>query len=151
MTCKQCSPNCLACSSSGCLQCQNQTIFYENVCVLFCPSSTYPTIMYSYSLLTTISTCQSCISPCLTCNGSSLYNCLSCVAGYYLFNNNCRKTCMTGFWLNLDKNTCDACMPGCLACANVNTCNTCMTNWTKMGNNQCQPNNPCTQLNCAVC
>ena len=99
MTCRSCSPKCLACRAiDSCIQCHNQTVLYNGKCIDFCPSGSYKTSSYSYEYRTTTFLCKPCQAPCKDCNGSSIFNCQSCLPAYYLFETVCLGTCPVGYY-----------------------------------------------------
>ncbi len=54
----------------------------------------------------TTSVCKNCLIPCATCNGSSIFNCQSCIDGYYLFVNYCIQVCPEGYYANPNSKRC---------------------------------------------
>lgn len=73
------------------------------------------------------------MSPCQTCASNNGSSCLSCVSGYYLFNNSCLAnvscgvpcTCPSGAYLVLSSRTCSACPSTCLTCLSATICSSC--------------------------
>lgn len=72
------------CSSGYYLHYNSSSLFNPNSCVQQCPVGTYP--------LSTNLTCQTCVSPCLSCLNDKF--CLSCIANYFLTQaNTCQQIC----------------------------------------------------------
>lgn len=110
VSCKKCSnigpDQCLACSGELFLQ----SGFGPSYCLLSCPAGTYP-----YN-----NTCQKCESTCLSCQGSSSNECLSCISGLFLQSKNspssCLSTCPKQTYPSTINNSCLACDAGCSSC-----------------------------------
>ena len=76
---------------------------------------------------TSLGTCTSCISPCLTCISSTY--CLTCLdSSLMALNGKCTVTCGAGYYsmINNQSLVCSACSFGCLTCSKVaNNCISC--------------------------
>lgn len=68
-------------------------------------------------------TCSICLSPCLTCNGSTNSSCTSCIGSYYLLSNLCLAVCPSTYYSNI--NICSACTLPCLTCSGSSICLSC--------------------------
>ena len=124
-TCTDCSIHCLTCRNSvNCLSCDSQTflIVEAEKCVSreLCPIGTYGDELYRV--------CKKCDSSCLTCQGPSSSDCLTCNVslGYTekttLGAGTCQKmVCSQGQYLNLtsSKPTCLPCLSECETCNNL--------------------------------
>ncbi|EAR91969.3 transmembrane protein, putative (macronuclear) [Tetrahymena thermophila SB210] len=118
-TCINCLQNCLKCTNqSSCIVCAPGYYLDSNQCT-------------------------KCSGSCLTCNGSSQNNCLSCSSEYFFYTNNstCQKTCdiMGGFFI--DQGKCSPCDQSCKTCNGPNNsqCITCATGLYKyVGDNLCK-------------
>lgn len=78
-----------------------------STCVLSCPLTAY----------SDNGQCINCLSPCNQCtlnSGQTL--CITCIAGYYLFNGNCLLSCPSGYYQSASSLTCVQCQPSCLTC-----------------------------------
>ena len=130
MLCEACDANCATCEDSPtfCLTCKPTSTFLylliagtSSTCVATCPDRMFP----DASLDPT--TCTDCQSPCSSCTGVGSGKCLSCVSGFYYYQNNCPSTCPTGVAIaNPLTHNCDFCDPNCLTCAGTTiTCTSC--------------------------
>lgn len=105
--CKNCSSFCSTCLNLNvCLQCQsgyfkfNQQENNSVICLEKCPQGYYRDIVKS--------TCKTCDSSCLECNGPLNSNCLSCdeKLGKKLLNGYCLGECLNGEIKKKDSNEC---------------------------------------------
>lgn len=97
--------------------------------------------------------CQQCSPACLTCRGSSSYDCLSCNAGYFWLNgSSCVSSCPVGFYSNFNSQTCLPCPYGCATCNSSNNCTTCISSFVLTSTRICQGNSStCNASNCLNC
>lgn len=61
--------------------------------------------------------CEPCHSSCLTCEGASNCQCLSCPKGLYFLDNECVSDCGPQKFGNSSDNTCQPCASPCLLCS----------------------------------
>lgn len=96
--------------------------------------------------------CQLCSSACLTCNGSSSYDCITCKSNYYWDGvGSCITSCSNGTYPNNLLQICSNCPYGCLSCTSALNCSQCIGNYTLTSTNQCKPTFNCTVPNCQYC
>ena len=122
--CTICPIGCAVCTtSSSCSQCHNVSgllyFLLNNACSITCPSGTYGGVDNSNNPI-----CTNCLSPCLTCNGST--SCLSCVGGYNLVYGTtiCNSTCPIGQFAN--SSVCLLCTINCVTCdTSAGKCDSC--------------------------
>ncbi|EAR93938.2 H-type lectin domain protein (macronuclear) [Tetrahymena thermophila SB210] len=168
-SCLLCQLGCRKCSSfSVCLECasikDNQGITQTYIldtqhqqCYLKCPNGKY------FDLQTR--QCTSCNKSCLTCDGKTSQNCLSCIDGAYI-NSNRMCECQNknqGFASDFSKciscqikncskcfysNTCDSCSEFALFNTQKNEC-TCMNGY--FFSNSIQKCTKCIKNNCQTC
>ena len=95
--------------------------------------------------------CQSCVSPCQTCNGGSILNCTSCISGYNLIGSSCNLvvTCSNqfyyqGFCLDSCPNitypssgSCISCTGYCMTCRSATVCTSCASPFYLLANGTC--------------
>ncbi|KAL4499150.1 hypothetical protein ABPG72_017052 [Tetrahymena utriculariae] len=124
-TCKKCDTSCLTCSAganNNCLTCNIGIYFYQNQCLVNCPSSTFVNGV----------NCANCDNSCLTCSGSSNSQCLSCASPNYLLTSGPKKctSCSASLFLHIDgscvtqcpngfygtNGSCKACPTQCITC-----------------------------------
>lgn len=160
--CQPCPTNCLSCSqvsnsaNLACQSCTTGTYLFNGVCVLTCPSGTYPNPPIC-SPCNSIIGCNSCIInttrqvQCTQCNypyimvTTSFACVLSCPTGTVLdlqgncspvpacstsqWNGNCLSNCPTGTYSTLLSNNtiiCQACLSPCAQCSSSTSCNICL-------------------------
>lgn len=88
-----CTSNCASCSGSNCRACSGSTLLYTDPttgltqCVTGCPTG-----WYSFA-----GKCSICNSTCATCSNTQ-NNCTSCVAGLFLYQQNCVPACPSSFF-----------------------------------------------------
>lgn len=142
--CQSCNSNCKTCDllvPTKCLSCTSPLFLSltGNKCISPCPDGQYGR--------TTDQTCQKCDSTCITCNGGSLINCLSCEDGKFLYltrcltcDSNC-KTCVTNL------SSCTLCtLP--LVLLNAKCIDNCPNGYFKeISSNSCQK----CDSNCVTC
>jgi hypothetical protein len=150
--CRACSPYCAVCVDfNQCLACVNVTTLFANQCYSACP----PGYQMSSQVNSTINSyiCQQCSSSCLTCRGSSPYDCLSCNTGYFWLNgSSCVSTCPVGLYSNSNSQSCLPCPYGCASCVSPNNCTTCINNFVLSSTRICQGNSStCNSSNCLNC
>ena len=118
-TCTPCDSNCSECSGTAttCTACASGFFLYTafSVCVPTCPDGLYANTLNSQ--------CDSCVSPCQTCTGTTSTSCLSCVTNFYLLNNECINNCETTnlYINNALTRVCDGCDSNCLTCSGTTT------------------------------
>ncbi|KAL4465048.1 hypothetical protein ABPG72_012231 [Tetrahymena utriculariae] len=112
--CQQCDQTCQRCSgpqADNCTKCSSPLYLDKtsNRCVQGpnCPSGTYPEVQNR--------TCMPCNAVCLTCNGNSSINCLTCTN--YLDVNTCVSQCSVGKYAYALTKSCQPCDPNCYACS----------------------------------
>jgi len=137
-TCPPCNSSCVKCSgptSNDCLSCEVDKFLLvwngSSTCVSECPSTHYTDLDRM---------CQTCDSSCLTCNGSTTKNCLSCTYPRYFVDNQCVTKCPGLFY---GENSTATCMIDCpeltfpysvsKICCPCNNCKSCVG----FGYNQC--------------
>lgn len=81
--------------------------------------------------------CASCHSSCLTCNGSSESQCITCRSGRFSHDGKCLNSCPDGYYGDKKRQECMACPTGCATCSNNGFCLTCKENWMKNKKNRC--------------
>lgn len=112
------SAHCLTCITLNlCSTCLYPYYFdaTSKTCVVSCSSSQIPLN----------GTCFACNSYCTTCQ-SSVLNCTSCVATYYLLQNVCLASCPSPYVPSTATNICVNCSSACLLCTNTpSTCTSC--------------------------
>jgi proprotein convertase subtilisin/kexin type 5 len=154
--CTPCSSNCLTCegdSQYSCLSCSQGYYFINGMCLVSCPSGTFPnnatgTCSYcpatcsqcssftncqacvlNYSLTNT-NQCQSPVPPnctvqsCMSCSATSATWCEQCVTGFKRWNGSCLTACPQGTY-NREGN-CLACSANCTYCG-TEGCRYCQT------------------------
>ncbi|EAR88128.2 zinc finger lsd1 subclass family protein (macronuclear) [Tetrahymena thermophila SB210] len=166
--CEPCHPSCNTCSgssSSNCLSCQGSLYFNSvtKTCQSTCPDGTYPN--------SNGNVCSQCDTTCLTCNGGTSSNCLSCTFPSRYFQpltSQCVTQCNTNQYAkSTSPPTCQNCDPTCKTCSGTapNNCLSCSGNFylSTSGNictTQCQnhefqnsANNKCTTCDssCFTC
>lgn len=77
---------------------------------------------------------------CLTCNGSSESQCITCRSGRFAYEGKCMNSCPDGFFGDKKRQECMACPTGCATCTNNGFCLTCKDSWTKNKKNRCVAN-----------
>ncbi|EAR87584.2 hypothetical protein TTHERM_00070910 (macronuclear) [Tetrahymena thermophila SB210] len=135
--CQQCDQTCLRCSgpqADNCTKCSSPLYLDKtsNRCVQGpnCPSGTYPEVSNR--------TCMPCNVVCLTCNGSSSTNCLTCTN--YLDVNTCVSQCSVGKYAYSLTKSCKPCDPNCYAC-NIQATNCIQCSAPNfLDNSKCSPN-----------
>ena len=113
--------------------------------------------------------CLACTSPCLTCNGGSIINCTSCIAGYNLIGSSCNAvvSCPSSFnyeghCVSSCPNTtypsagvCLSCSGYCLTCLSASVCSSCVSPFYLLTNGTCLGHCPtgtyASNGNCLTC
>lgn len=122
-SCSAAYPYCQYCSGQNCLKCVQPYLLYINrassasSCVTTCPIGYFASIF----------TCEACNSSCSACVNSAS-NCLQCLAGLYLYGQNCVPICPVGFYANSALQTCQACSANCLNCQQT-SCYACQSGY----------------------
>lgn len=125
--CYSCPNTCQSCiyvnTTVICTSCNTSYNFYNNTCVLTCPSNT--TVLLS-------GMCRSCVLPCATCFGLSSEQCYTCVAGYTMYGTSCLKECPAGLFSSTLTGYCELCPTNCTKCTegatpNSTYCTACTT------------------------
>lgn len=135
LICASCVPPCWTCTSTlTCLSCNSTTHFYQNRCLINCPSG--------YAPLNNV--CTACASPCETCSNSISF-CLTCVTNIipivYLTGNRCTQICPDGTYPNNTSFTCINCSNLCSTCTSNIICSSCITSYS-LYNTNCISNCP---------
>lgn len=121
--CITCDSSCLTCSGSSlydCITCQKNFFRYRNTCVSKCPDGLYPQSLDNSQTSDTTQTttelnCLECDSSCVTCNGPSKLQCLSCQVGRLKgLMGDCLSDCVNGTFSN--GSNCIVCDQSCLEC-----------------------------------
>lgn len=81
--------------------------------------------------------CASCHSSCLTCNGSSETQCITCRTGRFSYEGKCLNNCPIGYYGDKKRQECMPCPTGCETCTSNGFCLTCKENWIKNKKNRC--------------
>ncbi|KAL4456740.1 hypothetical protein ABPG73_014766 [Tetrahymena malaccensis] len=134
--CKQCSLNCLICSSStNCSQCQQGFYLNGNICS--------PCMQGYYQ---NGNQCLPCDSSCKICSGPGSNNCIICSNSNYFIseaqNNQCVAQCLSNQAQYIDSTTnflqnyCRQCPQSCQTCKNGNICTSCKYGYF-LSSNQC--------------
>lgn len=84
-----------------------------------------------------VCSCASCHPSCLTCNGSSETQCITCRTGRFSFEGKCLNNCPTGYYGDKKRQECMPCPTGCETCTNNGFCLTCKENWIANKKNRC--------------
>ena len=85
-------------------------------CVTTCPTGTYPMLADT--------TCEVCVSPCLTCTSSVA--CLTCISNYFLTpSSTCSQTCPDEYYPSTKTQNCEECVGRCRTCTSETACLTC--------------------------
>ena len=117
-------PDCLTCSETGqCFSCGNGARLFNNTCVAECPARYY----------NNAGVCARCDSTCLSCNGQTENDCLTCDITRVLdtrdSRSECVDACANGFAAVQQNNgqlRCEACETPCTRClGNVSFCTKC--------------------------
>ena len=153
--CLACNANCNGCTgplNTDCIACMYKK--YGNACYASCPSNTYessadPSICVnscnSNEFIQNQVSCQLCDPSCLTCNGPTNADCLTCSSQKFLYQGNCYSTCPIPLWGNANyqcvaqcnkrqygdssDRTCKNCDPSCDSCfaSGANNCYNCLS------------------------
>ena len=134
VTGKSACSTCFGPLATNCKTCSTPTTFYspmDKSCVITCPdgyyadTSDYPENQcrkcYQYNPPSNLG------STCVTCNGPSSNQCLSCNSSQFLdtTTNTCVNICPAGWWGDLTSNTCKPCYQAPLATDFVQSCYMC--------------------------
>lgn len=109
-----CSPYCITCSgnSTNCSSCTLtgtfMAYFYNNTCVLTCPTQYYAVVG------ATSNDCMPCNTGCQSCTTSSSF-CSQCLSNYYLYQNSCGLTCPSGYFSENSTWSCLSCDQFCVS------------------------------------
>lgn len=128
-SCDQFITACQLCSSTGssCTKCYGNYVISGGGSSCVCPNGYYTSATYTSYL----DKCNSCDNSCLTCNGPSKNQCLSCSAGKTLSSGTCSCTHGTSP-LGGCFSTCKD--QGCQSCStNASLCQTCTSTFTLSG------------------
>ncbi|KAL4508005.1 hypothetical protein ABPG72_021378 [Tetrahymena utriculariae] len=132
--CKKCDSNCLECLDNQpqfCSKCVNGSFLTISTgkCVTDCGIGQWGR--------STDWSCQLCDSTCYTCEQNAR-NCISCSGINYLYNNQCKTTCIDGYYKGTN-NTCQKCDQSCNTCDNgSNTdCLSCSPSFGYLKDRQC--------------
>ena len=137
ITIDSCHIRCASCSgptSNQCLSCYSNAYLSNGMCV--CTPNYYMIDIIPCSALQ-CSFCNLCNSPCRTCQGIAINDCLSCVGNTYLLNGVCILICPDGMFANSILLICQICDSICQTCINSSTtCTSCFSS-TYLQSNQC--------------
>jgi hypothetical protein len=162
--CVQCAPNCPTCTNAAPTACLSCAVSYflnpDGSCQLTCPTN-------NYFPHTVQRKCLPCFHRCLTCNGATKSDCLSCVTTpvHTFALNQCLPDCGNGKYFFEALDTCDLCHFSCKTCftTGLNSCLSCYPGYVynpdKTCTNSClgsffpDVSGICTAcfLNCATC
>ena len=84
--------------------------------------------------------CEPCSALCLSCNGTSPFQCMSCGPPFILNNGSCVNACPDGKFINVQDSVlvCEKCDRSCLTCAgNATACTSCRTNYSRHEDGKC--------------
>ena len=84
--------------------------------------------------------CEPCSALCLSCNGTSPFQCMSCGPPFILNNGSCVNSCPDGKFINVQDSVlvCEKCDKSCLTCAgNATACTSCRTNYSRHEDGKC--------------
>ena len=152
--CKECYQNstgpyftCRTCDGDGnskCLTCESGKFLHNGKCISECPDG--------YWEDSTVNECKQCHQDtdgpyytCATCDAGGNNNCLSCIPGTFLHNNQCLNPCPNGYWEDTTAHKCEQCHQNslgplytCLTCnaAGDSACQSCDSP-AFLHNNQC--------------
>lgn len=89
---------------------------------------------------------------CLTCNGSSESQCITCRPGRFAYDGKCLNSCPDGYYGDKKRQECMACPTGCATCTTNGFCLTCKENWKKNKKNRCMVNGSdnCDECKCVL-
>lgn len=126
-TCDKCSTacgNCTSGTSDACIDCNATSLFLSNSSGKYC-LSTCPTNYYYQSG----GNCLNCYSTCLTCNGSTSGNCITCIQGLFLSAGMCRYICPAAYFPKEATGRCESCNSNCAFCfgPTVDNCTACIS------------------------
>ncbi|EAS04209.2 zinc finger lsd1 subclass family protein, partial (macronuclear) [Tetrahymena thermophila SB210] len=124
--CTLCHANCLTCNGSGsnnCLSCSPSSLLdlSSHQCVSECSSNQYSD--------TILNQCKQCDSTCLTCDGSGINSCLSCLGPnlfYQADSKSCVTICRPNQFQDAINQLCSSCDPSCKTCSGPSSSN-CLT------------------------
>ena len=91
--CIQIFESCIGPGVFNCASCSSNYLYYfanTKTCLMACPLKTFLSI--------TSSECVMCDSSCLSCNGPSANDCLSCSINLYFLKNTCMSSCPNGYY-----------------------------------------------------
>ncbi|XP_013775732.1 furin-like protease 2 [Limulus polyphemus] len=119
--CLPCSSNCVTCEGTPyrCLSCGKNEVLQNGHCNI-CPAGTFRFSADS---------CVNCFDNCEICSGSSKNDCQSCQLGYNLYNSQCVKDCLSGYYSHQQLRQCFRCGLHCSICDDENVCRTCEPGW----------------------
>lgn len=95
------------------------------------------TFFFIFPIFFSTYSCASCHLSCLTCNGSSESQCITCRSGRFSYDGKCLNSCPDGYYGDKKRQECMACPTGCATCSNNGFCLTCKENWMKNKKNRC--------------
>uniref|UniRef100_A0A3Q2P1X4 SPC3 n=1 Tax=Fundulus heteroclitus TaxID=8078 RepID=A0A3Q2P1X4_FUNHE len=109
-TCEPCSENCRLCSSPNhCLQCNSSYYVSDGRCLkLECGEGEVEDPDYD--------DCMACEEGCRKCVPYNPRHCLSCIEGFYNFQDGCYKNCPAKTYSMEEQMTCAPCEDNCMSC-----------------------------------
>ncbi|EAR83182.2 hypothetical protein TTHERM_01006530 (macronuclear) [Tetrahymena thermophila SB210] len=125
--CSPCHTECYSCfgpNNNQCLKCTGNRYYFKqtNSCLLECPETYFPNTHSNY--------CDPCNSKCLTCDGPSENQCLTCTSvapSRFLMDHKCEAQCPPGYYGETADQTCQPCKSPCVTCKNTaNKCTSCI-------------------------
>jgi proprotein convertase subtilisin/kexin type 5 len=131
----------LACSGfSVCDSCITGYIFYQNQCIVNCPTGKFANTTVVNSVKE--SRCESCQTPCMYCVETAA-KCTFCQSTFYLYNNACYKNCSTlapfsTFYNEPVTSTCTKCMFPCRTCLSQYECLSCIIGYLNTVEKKCR-------------
>lgn len=152
--CTSCLPLCYQCSNSyTCDACVSTASLFGSKCLTTCPSGYFSALVTNSTSNVATYNCTLCSQHCLSCNGRSQYNCLTCKEGYFLMENMCLDSCPVGSYPNSATRTCTSCPVSCTQCTSFSNCSVCAQNFTLTNTNQCTANSTttCNASFCMIC
>ena len=147
-TCQKCSDSCKTCIAYGdnkCSSCKElqfisitDEINKVGTCYQLCPTN----LINDRSNYTCVNSCfnskykdilgnecVNCSNFCVTCDGGSYDNCLTCQDTQYILNKTCYDNCPQQYFANSSTKICQPCPKNCLECQNSDKCIKCLSNY----------------------
>jgi len=126
-SCNACNSACVQCngpSNTSCTACLPAQKLLTNSSGGFCLTSC-PVVGY----VGFGTTCQTCDSTCISCNGVSANQCSNCTAGYFYYSGYCRYVCPSGTYPDSASSSCLNCDATCSYCfgGSSSNCTSCVS------------------------